>query len=61
MLASTQAMSADGTVIIGVGYNPRGIREGWIAVIPEPRAVLLFSAGTGGFQTVPDEAVGRIS
>jgi hypothetical protein len=34
-LESANAVSADGTVIVGDGVNPLGRREGWIARLPE--------------------------
>ena len=32
-------ISADGTVITGIGYDPSGSFEGWVAQVPEPAAV----------------------
>lgn len=29
-------VSADGTVIVGRGYNPAGQREGWVVMLPKP-------------------------
>jgi probable HAF family extracellular repeat protein len=40
-------VSADGRTIVGIGTNPDGDTEGWIAVIPEPSAGLLFGLGLG--------------
>jgi len=40
-----QAVSHDGTTIVGVGRNPDGDRETWIAVIPEPSASILIGGG----------------
>jgi probable HAF family extracellular repeat protein len=34
MLTSARAISADGTVIAGIGINPNGDGEGWIATLP---------------------------
>jgi probable HAF family extracellular repeat protein len=36
MLTSARAISADGTVIAGIGINPTGDGEGWIATLPRP-------------------------
>jgi uncharacterized membrane protein len=35
-LISTEGISADGRTIVGTGINPAGLREAWIATIPEP-------------------------
>ncbi|MGE0537431.1 MAG: hypothetical protein AB7O68_20850 [Pirellulales bacterium] len=40
-LAAT-GISADDTTIVGLGTNPSGYREGWIAIIPEPSATVLI-------------------
>ena len=40
-----RAISDDGTVIVGTGDNPNGDREAWVAVIPEPHALLLLAGG----------------
>jgi probable HAF family extracellular repeat protein len=34
MLTSARAISADGTTISGIGINPSGIGEGWVAHLP---------------------------
>jgi probable HAF family extracellular repeat protein len=34
-LESANAVSTDGTVIVGDGVDPLGLREGWIARLPE--------------------------
>jgi hypothetical protein len=36
------AISADGTTIAGVGRNPSGNFEGWVAVIPEPTSLAMI-------------------
>ncbi len=41
-LNSAQAISSDGTTIVGYGTNPSGNQEAWRAVIPEPTAVSLM-------------------
>lgn len=35
-LESARAISADGTIIAGVGFNPSGDREAWLATLPPP-------------------------
>jgi probable HAF family extracellular repeat protein len=37
-------VSGDGLTIVGVGQNPLGQTEGWVATIPEPGAPLLMLA-----------------
>jgi probable HAF family extracellular repeat protein len=44
-LTSAQGISYDGLTIAGIGTNPSGMREGWIAVIPEPASVSLVALG----------------
>jgi probable HAF family extracellular repeat protein len=39
------AISRDGTFIVGNGTNPAGMREAWIAVIPEPGTWVLTLTG----------------
>lgn len=38
-------ISSDGNTIVGGGYNPAGLYEPWIAVIPEPASALLLVVG----------------
>jgi uncharacterized membrane protein len=38
-------VSDDGRTIVGMGRNPQGKSEGWIAVIPEPSTALLLASG----------------
>lgn len=38
-------ISPDGNAIVGMGYNPSGVYEPWIAVIPEPATLLLLALG----------------
>lgn len=50
-LTQATAISADGRTIVGVGTNPSGLTEGWIAVIPEPGTALLLGLGLAGLAT----------
>jgi len=47
LLAATD-VSADGTVIVGRGYNPGGRPESFVAIIPEPATVWLLIVATIG-------------
>ena len=47
-LDRANAISADGTVIVGNGTNPSGLGEGWIAIIPEPTTATLLASGLLG-------------
>jgi uncharacterized membrane protein len=44
-LWEANGISDDGSVIVGIGINPGGSVEGWIAVIPEPTYFNLFALG----------------
>lgn len=46
-LRQAWAVSADGLTITGVGENPDGNREAWIANIPEPSTALLLGSRLG--------------
>lgn len=38
-LTTAEAISSDGTMIVGWGINPQGNTEAWIAIVPEPGMV----------------------
>lgn len=42
-LTRAQHVSSDGRVIAGIGINPDGNSEGWIAIIPSPGGVVLLA------------------
>ena len=42
-LAAAMGISSDGRTIVGNGWNPDGVQEGWIATIPEPSSAALLS------------------
>lgn len=42
-------ISADGTVIVGSGYNPEGNTEAWRAVVPEPGSFTLAALAIAGW------------
>ena len=44
-LWEAKGVSDDGLTIVGYGANPSGLREGWIATIPEPSTALLLGFG----------------
>lgn len=44
-LRAARGISADGTRIVGEGVNPDGVREAFLAVIPEPSALIMIGAG----------------
>ena len=39
-LFNAEGISADGMTIVGNGLNPAGQSEPWIAVVPEPSALI---------------------
>jgi uncharacterized membrane protein len=41
-LVMATGISANGLTIVGIGYNPDGQWEGWIATIPEPATMVLL-------------------
>jgi probable HAF family extracellular repeat protein len=47
-LGEARGLSADGRTIVGVGTNPDGNTEAWIATIPEPGTAILVSIGLAG-------------
>ncbi len=44
-LRNATGISADGSTIVGSGYNPNGDLEAWIATIPEPASVFMLAMG----------------
>jgi hypothetical protein len=44
-LTSVSKMSADGLTFAGVGINPSGVTETWIATIPAPGTVMAMGIG----------------
>jgi probable HAF family extracellular repeat protein len=44
-LESATAISYDGDTIAGYGINPDGVREAWVATIPEPATGVLVALG----------------
>ena len=44
-LVEATDISADGRTIIGIGINPYGEIEAWIATIPEPTTLSLLAVG----------------
>ena len=47
-LKEATAVSADGMTIVGLGQNPDGAGEAWVAVLPEPAALALLGVGLMG-------------
>jgi probable HAF family extracellular repeat protein len=45
-LISATGISADGLSIVGIGINPDGYTEAWIATIPEPATLFLLGLGS---------------
>ncbi len=45
-LTDATGMSADGKVIVGIGVNPSGHPEGWIARVPEPLTAMTLTLGS---------------
>jgi uncharacterized membrane protein len=52
-LISASAISANGRVIAGVGVNPAGAFQGWVAIIPEPSSFLLVAILVSQLVLVP--------
>ena len=46
-LTVAQDISADGSVIVGLGIR-NGQKQGWVVVIPEPSTIVLLAIGTVG-------------
>ena len=40
-LEEATAVSADGTTVVGFGIDPQGVREAFVAVVPEPGMLAL--------------------
>ena len=54
-----KGISADGRVIVGLGHNPSGFDEGWIAVIPEPKLTFEYILEVSHtVRGIPDERIG---
>lgn len=47
-LISVLGMSADGLTFTGIGLNPEGDSEAWVAAVPEPLLAELLLIGCGG-------------
>jgi hypothetical protein len=45
VLESATSISADGHTIAGYGINPDGVRQAWVATIPEPASAALVALG----------------
>lgn len=48
MLRGASGISADGRTIVGYGLDPSGRDRAWVAVLPEPSAVLQLATGLAG-------------
>jgi hypothetical protein len=46
ILLDATGVSVDGRTIIGAGYNPADVYEGWIATVPDPSS-LAIAVGAG--------------
>ena len=44
-LTEARAISDDGLTIAGLGFDPHGNTQGWIATIPEPATGVLLGLG----------------
>jgi probable HAF family extracellular repeat protein len=51
-LTEAKSISADGLTIVGVGINPLGQAEAWIATIPEPSSLVLAGCAAVGLLSV---------
>jgi hypothetical protein len=51
ILGDALGISADGRTIVGVGTNPDGELEAWLAIIREPGTAILLAAGLAGLAT----------
>jgi probable HAF family extracellular repeat protein len=52
-------ISADGRAIAGVGINPSGQTEAWLAVLPEPSGGLLVALGLAGIAALRRQLCSR--
>jgi uncharacterized membrane protein len=41
-LTSVSGISADGTTLVGMGIDPSGQTEGWVAVVPTPASIMVL-------------------
>jgi probable HAF family extracellular repeat protein len=55
-LTTASAITPDGRTIVGTGTNPLGLKEAWIATVPEPSSLLLLGAATAGVVSRPRRA-----
>ena len=52
-LTHAYGISSDGRSIVGVGINPSGNSEAWLATIPEPSTGILLAMGLAGLARPP--------
>jgi hypothetical protein len=45
ILQSAEAVSADGLTIAGIGFDPEGNQQAWVASIPDPSSVWIVLTG----------------
>jgi len=44
-LTEVADISADGRTVVGMGINPAGQEEAWMATVPEPSTLVLLAVG----------------